>query len=66
MSEPTAAARDNFRNACIAGVLLYAGLWLTWLALEPGRSGGWIFDDFSNLWELAKINHEPSWYTTFQ
>lgn len=63
---PLLTALRDHRRVLLIGALLAVGLLLIWMALEAGRTGGWIFDDFTNLSELAGLNHDPSAYNYFQ
>lgn len=44
----------------------YAALAFAWLAFGQGLSGGFRYDDFSNLGGLSLLNSDPSLYSTLQ
>jgi tetratricopeptide (TPR) repeat protein len=45
----------------LTGLFLVALLALTWLAYTPGFSGGFLFDDFSNLPQLGNYGTIDNW-----
>lgn len=60
-SEPSSSATLLFRRA-LPLVALAALLAVAWLAYWPGRTGPFLFDDFSNLASLGDYGQIDTWW----
>lgn len=52
---PGAPSPTGLGPQAIAGIALYSALLITFLVFLPGLTGGYLFDDFSNLGGLEKL-----------
>ena len=57
---------SDSRQQLIAGLALYAALLVTGLLFLPGITGGYLFDDFSNLGPLERLNSDPTFNEVIQ